>query len=324
MLNVGAVLDALGIDYSERSSEGLGLCPMHERRTGSADHSPSWSINLDSGMHICFSCGYKGNLVQLVCDVNEFYTSVWGHIDGYDYPAGQAWISSVAEIPIEKLMDMVRSMPTYIESIPKPLEMSEARLAIFVEPPESALEGRSLTASAAKSYGVLWDAKRSSWVLPLRDPESSALLGWQEKGTLARTFMNRPTGLKKSKTLFGVENLDEHTAIVVESPLDAVRIASAGFHGAVASCGALISEEQIKLLRVADRVIAAFDNPKIDAAGKKASEQMCEFARKYGINLSFFNYGDSGKKDPGDLTNEEIIWGIQNAKTSLLGEKAYV
>jgi hypothetical protein len=51
---------------------------------------------------------------------------------------------------------------------------------------------------------------------------------------------------------------------------------------------------------------------------------MREFARKYGLNVAFFNYGDSGKKDPGDLTDEEIAWGIANAKSSILGEKAYV
>jgi len=64
--------------------------------------------------------------------------------------------------------------------------------------------------------------------------------------------------------------------------------------------------------------------PILDAAGKKASDQMRDFARKYGINLFFFNYGDSGKKDPGDMTDEEIIWGIENAKPAILGESAYV
>jgi hypothetical protein len=40
--------------------------------------------------------------------------------------------------------------------------------------------------------------------------------------------------------------------------------------------------------------------------------------------MFFFNYGSSGKKDPGDLTDDEIAWGIHNAKSSVLGEMAYV
>ena len=324
MIDIPLVLENLGIDYSMRGVEALGLCPMHERRTGKADHSPSWSINTDTGQHICFSCGYKGNIVQLVCDVQEFYTSTWGEVTGYDFLAGRTWLASVSQISLEKMLEIVSTMPSYQGPIPKPLEMSEARLAVFVEPPQSALVSRKLTSEAAEQYGVLWDSKREAWILPLRVPHENSLLGWQEKGTINRTFMNRPTGLKKSSTLFGIENQIDELAIVVESPLDAVRIASAGIAGAVATCGAIVSEAQVKLLRGSDRIIAAFDNPKVDAAGKKASDEMCAYARKYGLNLSFFNYGDSGKKDPGDLTDEEIVWGIANAKTALLGEKAYV
>jgi hypothetical protein len=202
--------------------------------------------------------------------------------------------------------------------------MSEARLAIYVTPPESALESRNVTEAAALHYGILWNKNTSTWILPLRDPYNFKLMGWQEKGTVDRTFKNRPTGLQKSKTLFGVDKQVEAVSIVVESPLDCLRIYSAGYEGAVATCGAIVSEEQAKLLRYSDKVIAAFDNPNSDSSGKKASEQMRAWARKFGINLFFFNYGDSEKKDPGDMTNEEIQWGIENAKPAVLGESAYV
>lgn len=324
MIDIPLVLEALGVDYSERGAEANGLCPMHGRRTGKEDRSPSWWINLESGQHICFSCNYKGNLLQLVCDVNEFYINEWNGNYSYDYVAAQAWIASIVELPIEVLMERVKSLPNYIESAPKPLEMNEARLAVFVEPPSGALEDRNITAAAAKKYSVMWDKKKECWILPLREPHFNKLMGWQEKGTIHRTFFNRPTGLQKSKTLFGIENQLESRVIVVESPLDCVRMASAGIQGAVAICGANPSEEQIKLLRYSEQIICALDNPKVDKAGLKGAQEMQKFARKYGLNLSFFNYGDTGKKDPGDLTNQEIVWGVNNAKTALLGEKAYV
>jgi hypothetical protein len=202
--------------------------------------------------------------------------------------------------------------------------MSEARLAVFTDPPMEALQARHLTPEAAKEYSVLWDSKKSAWVLPLREPHFNRLIGWQEKGTIHRTFFNRPAGLPRSKTLFGIENQEDSVTILVESPLDCVRLASAGVRGAVALCGTTISDDQIKLLRYSERVISALDNPKIDKAGKKASDELRQLARKYGLNLFFFNYGDTGKKDPGDLSDEEIAWGIQNAKSSILGEQAYV
>ena len=56
----------------------------------------------------------------------------------------------------------------------------------------------------------------------------------------------------------------------------------------------------------------------------KASKELLEFGIKYSLNLFFFNYGSSGAKDPGDMTDEEIRWGVENAISALFGESAYV
>ena len=324
MLDVPAALEALGIEYDERGHEANALCPAHLARTGKADNSPSWWINIETGQHLCFSCGYKGNLAQLVCDVNEFYIEGWDKRLHYDYDTAQQWLAQIHSIPIEQLLEMVKTIPNRLEAYPKPLEMSEARLAVFVEPPTEALAARDLTAESAQAYGVLWDEAKKMWILPLREPHFNRLMGWQEKGTVDRTFRNRPAGLQRAKTLFGVDVQDDNLVIIVESPLDCLRIHSAGQVGALATCGTTLSEEQIKLIRRSDKVICAFDNPEVDKAGKKASDEMRKFARKYGINLFFFNYGGSNKKDPGEMTDEEILWGIANAKSSILGELAYV
>lgn len=323
-IDIEKVLDNLGIDYDSKGHESNALCPMHKIRTGKEDRSPSWWINMESGQHICFSCHYKGNLLQLICDVNEFYKKIADNSYVYDYKAAELWLSQISAVSVEILKNIVESLPNYLGPAPTPIAMSEARLAVFDEPPAEALASRNITLEAAQKYGVMWDTKTSTWILPLRDPDTNKLLGWQEKGTLSRTFFNRPTGLAKSKTLFGLQNQSEDLVVVVESPLDCLRLYSAGVASAVAICGSSASEEQVKLLRASDRVICAFDNPRLDDAGKKASDEMREFARKYGINLSFFNYGDSGKKDPGDMTDEEILWGIENSKSSVLGEKSYV
>lgn len=324
MIDVLEVIEALGISYSEHNHEANALCPQHLQRTGKSDNSPSWWINLDTGQHICFSCGYKGNILQLVCDVNEFYLKNWGDTYSYDYATAETWLGNVSQIPMEQLEEMLSKLPSYVGAVPKPLDMSESRLAVFVEPPQEALDSRNLTAAASSEYSLLWDAPKATWILPLREPHFNRLIGWQEKGTVHRTFFNRPPGLQKSKTLFGIENQNESMAIVVESPLDCVRIASAGISGAVAICGASPSEEQIKLLRYSQKIVVAFDNPAIDKAGEKACKAMLDWGRKYGLNLFYFNYGSSSKKDPGDMTDEEILWGIENAQPSVLGELAYV
>jgi DNA primase len=316
MYDIPLALTALGIDFTDHGLEALALCPTHYERTGKEDHNPSWWINLESGLHTCFSCGYKGNLLQLICDVKGFYFN-----GSYDYRAAESWLANAAEISIEDLQAALMAMPSYINEYAKPLEMSEARLAVFVEPPKEALDSRGITAEDAADYGVLWDAKSQTWILPLREPTSNKLMGWQEKGTVDRTFKNRPAGLQKSRTLFGTGNQNENVVVVVESPLDCLRLSAAGIRGAVAICGSSPSEDQVKLLRSAGKIIAAFDN---DKAGQKASKELLEFGIKYSLNLHFFNYGSSRAKDPGDMTDEELRWGVENAISALFGESAYV
>ena len=310
MIDVEKILLFLEIPlHAQRGSEVNGLCPMHKARTGKEDHRPSWWINSETGAHICFSCGYKGNIYTLISDIK-----------GIDYHDAREYIDDTAELPIDSLMKRIKELPQYVvaeETIP----MSEARLAVYGEPPDIELKKRFLTREAVNTYGVLWDKTNEAWILPIRDPDTFSLLGWQEKGARGRFFKNQPAGVKKSKTVFGVQHLNEEYLIIVESPLDVVRLASVGVSGAVSIYGAMMSDEQAKIIRKAKRVVAAFDN---DPAGKKACEQIRDYARKYGFDLLFFNYNGIDVKDVGDMTEVEIIRGLETAKHMLHGKAAYL
>lgn len=323
MYDVESALAELEIYYDIRNNEALALCPMHKARTGKEDHAPSWWINLETGAHMCFSCHYKGSLLSLICDIKDFHTDTWG-VREYDFASAKAWLENISDITPDKLAIALARVPREMAIPNPPIPMSEARLAIFVDPPEEELAKRNIDSDAARYYGILWDEKKAEWILPIREPRTNKLMGWQEKGTINRTFRNHPAGLKMSTTMFGLDKMTDGELVLVESPLDCARMRSAGVENVIAICGSHINEEQFKLIRYADRLIAAFDNPKVDDAGKKASEAIRKLASKYGVNLLFFDYADTGKKDPGDLTREEIQLGIANAKSSLLGEKAYV
>lgn len=310
MVDVEKVL--LGLDlqlHAQRGVEVNGICPMHKKRTGKEDHSPSWWINSESGAHICFSCGYKGNIYTLVADVK-----------GISYFDAQDYIGESVDIPLDALMRRIKDLPQYVQP-EATIAMSEARLAVYTDPPDIELRKRFLTRDAVNTHGVLWDKSNDAWILPIRDPDSGALLGWQEKGARGRFFRNQPAGVKKSKTVFGVQILSStEPLIVVESPLDAVRLTGLGYNS-VSTFGAIMSEEQAKILRRAPKIIAAFDN---DKAGHTANEQIRGLARKYGMDLYYFNYRGIDVKDVGDMTEAEVERGIQTAKTSVLGKAAYL
>jgi hypothetical protein len=320
LFDIEQALNNLGIDYEVSGDNARALCPKHQELTGKTDNHPSWFIHLETGQHHCFSCGYRGGLLGLVSDLKEFKIDTWGVIEA-DYEAAKKWLRSTGnEIPIEILKSKLNKKVDTKEEI----RVEESHLAIFTTPPQWALDQRSISAEAAKVYGVLWETRHDNWILPLRDPYRAKLMGYQMKGQKSRFFRNYPAGLKKSATLFGVHQMQEEQTVVVESPLDCVRIYDAGYPGAVATCGALMSETQAKLLRLSNKIIAAFDNPNFDAAGRKACDEMLVFSQRYNLNVYYFNYGESTKKDPGDMTDEEIRWGIENAKSVILGKAAYV
>ena len=299
----------LSIVSIPRNRELGALCPMHEYRTGKKDNNPSWSINAVTGAHNCFSCGYKGNLLTLISDLLEYG----------DLEKAKSWLRTDVELDIDfisRQLDEARK--TYIH-LPKLVPMSEARLAIFSDVPEWAAKARDISIDACHKYGVRWQANDSSWILPIRTLDHNKLFGWQEKGQLSRRFFNRPPGVPKSKTLFGLDCWDGDQMIVVESPLDAVRLSSVGIQGGVATYGAIVSNDQIDIMRRAKTLVIALDN---DGPGKKASSQLLSAFRKGGLECWFFNYGDFQVKDIGDMSLDQIHWGIDNARHCVLGEAA--
>jgi DNA primase len=301
-----ATLDRLGIEYvGSRGNEIQGFCPGHKDRVGHEDKNPSWYINSETGAHICFSCQFKGTLPYLVAYLKQMWSD-----DGLDFDAARKWLNEGGELS-EAFERAVNKKKEVFEDI---VYVSEASLAAFVEPPIEALRSRGLTASAAAKHQILWDARMENWIIPIRNPRSGVLLGWQEKGYRGRFFRNRPTGVQKSKALFGWNNYAGGDIIVVESPLDVVRLESVGISGGMATYGSLVSKEQLSLIKLADRVLIAMD---ADEAGQKSAAQIAEATQALGFEAWFFNYNGLDVKDIGAMSKAEIMTGIETARHSV-------
>ena len=295
-------LSRLGIEVLDtRGDEINGYCAAHEERTGHVDHNPSWWINSDSGAFICFSCGWKGNLYHLVSYLQEIEFNQVGD-----------WLGSAASLTARfNRLNKPKRPP--IEEITK---VEESMLGAFTEVPVLAAQDRGLSIVQCDNYGVKWNITFERWIIPIRDPLTNKLIGWQEKGHTQRYFKNVPSGMKKSASLFGYAQYTGGDMIVVESPLDVVRLASVGITGGVATMGAIVSREQFNLLRGADRLIFAMDN---DDAGRAASESLLYMCEEAGVECWFFNYGSIDVKDVGAMSKSEIVSGLETAKHMLRG-----
>jgi DNA primase len=284
------VLTANGVDVRKIGDREItGCCPVHVFRTGRHDKSPSWSMNLSTGLWICFSCGARGTLSMLLSEISG---------DEVDTLSIQKMLVNVS-------MDRLLSGPT---------EKAEHQFVSddffnFVRVSDKRCDKRSLDPDLVYTYGVRWNPEHKSWAIPIMD-QLGKLHGWQEKKLgYVRNF---PVGVEKGKTLFGIERFRSRTAVLVESPLDVIRFAAVfSKPQAVASFGAYLTDTQTRLLSyVADKVIVALDN---DKAGREASIKLYKSMPSPRHGVRWWNYSDTDAKDIGDMTDEEIERGCLTA-----------
>lgn len=308
-----SLLEDIGIKLGRSTDwEVYGHCPGHEKILGRKDRRPgTWSVARTTGNHHCFSCGYGGTLIELILEHKG--GTVWGAL------------ARMKEFGIDPsdpddLPDSFFEKRRRTSAVPD--QLPERELAGFQDPPLKALKDRHLTPASCREYGVRWNGERKSWITPIR-LVGGALIGWQEKSK--RFFNNHPDKVPKSQTLFGIDVFPENaTAILVESPLDVCRLHSAGFLGGVSSFGVMVSDDQMRLLlSVTEELILALDNDDNgvretahllhgEPRGGKFKKQGIPWLAKF-ASIEVFNYGGSTAKDPGEMTNEEIAWGIENA-----------
>lgn len=303
--DIPAVLDELGITVLRvTGEEAIAHCAMHAERTGKPDRHPSWSCNTETGAFNCFSCGWSGPFLRLVADLLSLSRD-----------AADDWIRQRGGIIVaRRLLERGKSRETPQDD-GRVFHVTEADMALFTAPPGPSLTEWGITREACRKYGVLWDEQHSMWITPIRNA-GGRLKGWQEKNP--RHFRNVPVAVAKSRYLFGGHLLQPGQQVVLlESPLDAVRLASVGVPGAVSSYGAHVSEEQMQFLfgitGSTGRIIIAMDN---DTDGKKASQLIKERYPGMGTRLAFYRYrGD--EKDPGEQSGADIRYGVDHAFSTL-------
>lgn len=294
-----AALDRLGIEVVRCTrNEAWARCPGHYARLGRDNNTPKWSVNLDTGLHSCFSCGFSGSFVSLV---REVLSNDWHDAAAWVRGFGSRW-------GVRGVLD---SSPERLERVDRIQPWTEARLALFTEPPDSACSQRGVSPGSVEKYGVLWDKDR--WILPIRDPCTGSLWGYQEKSE-SGWVSNKPDEVRKSDTLFGAHCFEGTTAVVLESPLDCLRLYTAGIPGGVSSFGVNISDAQLDwLLDRAEVIIFAFDN---DLEGVKMSLKMKKRLFRRGRDVRFFDYSHvSAAKDIGTfgVSDLDIRCGVDNA-----------
>lgn len=313
-----AALDALGIElWRSTDTEVTAFCPGHLKRVGREERSASWSVNRDSGYHNCFSCGFKGTFLELV--MFKLFPN--------DAFRAARWMRAFG-VNLAKARDLVPFEELGLEEDKQTL-VPETRLAMYDEVPDWALEARSISRESCSHYGVRWDAKHESWIIPVRTIDG-ALAGWQEKWQKRRRFINDPQDMLKSQCLFGFDVFPAaEPAVLLESPLDVLRLHTAGWEGGLSSYGAAVSTKQMQIIEaVTDELILALDNDKDGmlhtaelVVGKWEGGKVVSSRWTGRLHLRVFNYGSSDAKDIGDMDDVLIAYGLETSQYSTIVKK---
>lgn len=301
--NLPEVLHELGLDVGRISqNEVWALCPNPQHH----DTRPnSFSVNRETGDSFCFACGYRRNLTGIVADVQG--TDVW---------AASAWLrehgasfTSLASRVVEGRRERKTRRQTEARSSYKEFSL-EARFGVFQDVPDAALKMREIKREAVDAFEVRWDPDDSAWIIPARTPEGD-LIGWQVKGSMS--FKNHPYKMPKSITLFGWAQVeDADPLVVVESPLDVLRVWDAGYD-CVSTWGARVTGSQVALIQqLVDQfqgsIVLAMDN---DEEGERSN---AELSRSFkGVPIRVIDYEGTSAKDVGEMTRSEIQHRIDSA-----------
>lgn len=288
--DIADVLRRLGVDVIRAGEKEISArCPVHFSRTGKEDKSPSWSMNGNTGLWICYSCGARGTLSQLVSELT-------GEADS---------IIAVHKFLITNSLNRISSQNIEEKNVP----IDWFTFSKFSVPSDARLQERNLDREAVRRYGIRWDTSTQAWIVPIVAP-TGELLGWQSKSK--SRVLNYPTGVSKSKTLFGIDSIDSGTCVLVESPLDVVRLNTVmGGVCGLASFGAHISKSQIALLSTyVNKLIVALDN---DEAGINSAKKLKAALPSFRHPVTWLRYRHTSAKDLGEMTDSEIYEAVTKA-----------
>lgn len=280
--------------HTQSGTEVAIYCPFHDNT-----HSPACYINTKTGLWQCFnpSCGKKGNFRQL-----------YKHMTGKTY--GREWI--LDPVNLQRELDLALVIKDGTE------ELSTSSIEVDYESDEvsnlQTLVDRGYDLDILEYFEIGYSKVKDRVVIPVRDPQyklvgliGRAVHDWQEP----RYLYNK--GFKRADVLFNIQNAKQYDSVIIcEGSLDAIKVAQSGFKNVVATLGAKVSPNQVKMIRkYFDAVTVFSDNDDAGAEMRRAIIDECRGKEIYTVEIP------DGLKDPGDMTDIQIKQAITSKQINI-------
>jgi DNA primase len=265
---------------NKNGAEWQCLCPYH------SDSNPSFSINTNVGVFLCFACGAKGNMDDLASHLG---------VSGLK-------VIKDDKTEIERLQSLLHDFKD--SEVITPTYYPESYLSRFDHELEYWNE-RGLSKEVQDLFNLGYDPIRDHAVIPLRDTVGRivGIIRRQLEANAMPRYLY-PRKFKISEHLFGAHLAKDYNKIaIVEGSLDCIACWDAGIP-AIALLGSRLSSSQQDILAKLnpDFIVAMTDR---DEAGRKEAIALKE---KFGVRCSVPDYDSSWLgKDPADLSLEQRL-----------------
>lgn len=255
-------------------------------------------MNINQGVWQCFSCGQRGEFVQLVqmvlgCSPTE----------AYEWFTSNGQASSVEQLSRAFAIAMGIPMRGSVAKEESNWRQYYESLANNVMP--LWFLNRGFTWDTINSWGIKYDPVYDSVVVPVY--WNNQLVGTVTRNTkdYLPKYQNSPN-FPRAEILFGKINPNAKRIYLVEGLLDCIYASQCGY-AALSLLGSSISNRQILILRKYrfGQITLALDN---DEAGKKATQIVIARLMDGGWllpQLSFVKWPE-GIKDANDCTPEQL------------------
>ena len=304
----GVLIDLIGArNINDTGDELIHSCQLNFGLHKNGDQNPSASLNKNTLLFNCFTCG-GGSIIWLVVNVlNISRDQAILELKNY--------ISGAKDIPIEKFIERLNKLfkgdqtgrvdiPVYNERI---LDLYVGDTSYFsVRGVNTEIQQRmklGINKKLEKTYDdKIIEVERV--IIP--HFMNRKLVGWVARKTdnsLNVAKYKNSKGFPRQHWLFNYDNCEGMSEVyVVESPMSVLVLLSRGIENVVATFGAKVTKTQLDLLREFPTVIVFMDG---DAPGRQAQHNVIDGLREY-TNVRVIDTPDG--EDPASLESIPVSY----------------
>ena len=291
MLNITEYIESKGVQVIRDDGKELACyCPFHSNMD-----TPAFYVNKVTGLWICFnpSCGKTGSLRDLM----QFFGDHGKIVRDYS-------------------LDDIQKNLLYSDIVYEDNTWDEALDEIRVDLPDESdkvkyLIDRGFSVETLSYFDIGFSPSKKRIVIPARNERHKVVgfIGRTTNPDVQPKYLYSK-GFPRKDILFNLNNAKRYdSCIIVEGSLDAMKIHQAGFPNVVASLGATITDNHMKLMsKYFDTIIIFSDN---DAAGNSMRDEIIKKCSDK--ELKIVEFEDEVVKDPGEMSTDTIARHIENS-----------